>query len=152
VRRVRRIADLSQRQLARHIGVSPSTVGRIEAGSIMPTLPTLERILATAGLRLAAVDAEDRLVPPLPDDDLRDGGGRHYPSHLDVIRDPGPTDWWGEQNGLAAPPVTFRRDRNRRDARRAPDQVRDPAPEATAVHKQYGPWPIGFRRRRRRPS
>jgi transcriptional regulator with XRE-family HTH domain len=120
VRRTRRIADLSQRQLARRVGVAASTVGRIESGTIEPTLGLFQRILATAGLSLVVIDGTGHLVLPMRDvDDVCDGAGRRYPSHLDTILDPRLGEWWADQYGLARPPETFYRDRARRDARRA---------------------------------
>ncbi|MBA2307799.1 MAG: helix-turn-helix transcriptional regulator [Pseudonocardiales bacterium] len=119
VRRVRRIADLSQRELAAKASVSHSTVARIEAGTVLPSLAMLDRLLAVAGLELAIVDHEYRLVLPMLDrDDIRDGAERRYPSHLDTVLDPRPGEWWGDRYGLARPPETFRRSRAKRDAQR----------------------------------
>lgn len=120
VRAARRRADCSQREIAERAGVAASTVGRIEAGSLAPSLAVLRRLLAAAGLRLVAVDGDGRLVLPMSDDrdDLRDGADRRYPSHLDTILDPVDGEWWGDRYGLTSPPETFRRDRFRRDARR----------------------------------
>lgn len=120
LRRARRIAGLSQRELARRTGVSPSTVGRIESGAIVPVLPVFARMIAEAGLWLVMVDDEGHIVQPMRDiDDIRNGGGRLYPSHLDTILDPRPGEWWGDQYGLARPPETFHRDPKRREAQRA---------------------------------
>ena len=121
VRAVRRRADLSQRELAERTGLARSTIGRIESRSLTPALETVVAILAVGGLRLVAVDADNRRVPPMedpPGDDLRDGAGRRYPSHLDTILDPLPGEWWGDRFGLARPPETFRRDREMRDVMR----------------------------------
>ncbi|MEJ8278404.1 helix-turn-helix domain-containing protein [Pseudonocardia spirodelae] len=121
VRRVRRSADLSQRELAARTGLAPSTIARIESRSLAPALGTLAAILAVAGLRLVVVDAQGRRVPPMedpPGDDLRDGAGRRFPAHLDVIVDPLPGEWWGDRYGCARPPETFRRDRELRDVMR----------------------------------
>lgn len=120
VRRVRRSADLSQRELAERTGLAPSTIARIESRSLAPALDTLAAILSVAGLRLVVVDAENRRVPPMedPPGDLRDGAGRRFPSHLDVILDPLPGEWWGDRYGCARPPETFHRDRPLRDAMR----------------------------------
>jgi hypothetical protein len=52
------------------------------------------------------------------DGDLRDGAERRFPAHLDVIIEPQPGEWWGDQYGLARPPETFRRDRSARDPQR----------------------------------
>ncbi|MEQ3551561.1 helix-turn-helix transcriptional regulator [Pseudonocardia nematodicida] len=121
VRAVRRRADLSQRQLAELTGLARSTIGRIESRTLAPSLETLGAILAVAGLRLVTVTADNELVTPMadpPTDDLRDGAGRRYPSHLDTIIDPGPGEWWADRYGLARPPETFHRDRALRDAMR----------------------------------
>lgn len=125
VRAARRRADCSQRELATRAGVSPSTVGRIEAGSLVPGLGMLRRVLAAAGCVLVAVDGAGRLVLPMGDDrtDLRDGAGRRYPAHLDTVLDPAPGQWWGDRYGLASPPETFHRDRRARDARRRRSQA-----------------------------
>jgi transcriptional regulator with XRE-family HTH domain len=121
VRAARRRADCSQRELAERAGLSPSTVGRIEAGSLAPSLDTLRRLLAAADLALVVIDGDGRVVRPMLDhrDDLRDGADRRYPSHLDTVLDPRYGEWWGDRYGLSRPPETFRRDRSRRDAQRA---------------------------------
>jgi transcriptional regulator with XRE-family HTH domain len=119
VRRVRRAADLSQRELAKHARISPSTVGAVEAGRTVPSLPVLLRMLNAAHYQLVAVDVDGRLVLPLQVwKDTRDGGGRRYPAHLDTILDPVSGDWWADRYGLARPPETFRRNRAYRDHER----------------------------------
>lgn len=120
VRAARRRADCSQRELAARAGVAASTVGRIESGRLVPSVATLGRLLAVAGIELVAVDRHGRRVRPMQDDrdDLRDGAERRYPSHLDTILDPVDGQWWGEKYGMAAPPETFYRDRGRRDVQR----------------------------------
>ena len=116
VRRVRRIADLSQRQLAEHLGVARSTIGRIETGTATPSLSLLVRLLATADLRLVVVDPDNHVVEAMRVWDNRlDGAERRYPAHLDIILDPKRGDWWADIFGLARPPETFRRDRAARD-------------------------------------
>jgi transcriptional regulator with XRE-family HTH domain len=127
LRRARRIAQLSQRELARRAGLSASTVTRVESGAIVPTLAAFERMLAVAGLRLVVVDDEGHVVTPMREiPDTRNGGGSRYPSHLDVILDPKPGEWWGDRYGLARPPETFHRDHDRRKAiqRRSAWEVR----------------------------
>jgi transcriptional regulator with XRE-family HTH domain len=120
VRRARRIADLSQREMARRAGVAPSTVGRVESGEQAPSLDLLTRLLDAAGLWLVVTDGEGHVVTPMREsDETRDGGDRRYPSHLDTILDPRPGDWWADQYGLARPPETYYRDRRRRDEMRA---------------------------------
>ncbi|MCI4062896.1 helix-turn-helix domain-containing protein [Micromonospora sp. R77] len=123
VRAVRRRADASQRELARFVGVHPTTIGRIEAGSLTPSIAVLRRIIGVAGFRLAVVDDAGRVLKPMRDRaDLRDGAERRYPSHLDVVTDPEPGEWWADRYGLARPPETFYRDRAVRDALRRRSQ------------------------------
>jgi transcriptional regulator with XRE-family HTH domain len=66
VRLARSRAGLTQRQLAERAGVPQSVVARIESGARQPTVPTLERILAGAGVevryRLEPLDDHDRLL------------------------------------------------------------------------------------------
>ncbi|HEV8683102.1 MAG TPA: helix-turn-helix transcriptional regulator [Actinomycetota bacterium] len=54
IRRARRWAHLSQRDLAARAGVPQSTVGRIEAGSTDPRASTLSRLLRACGFDLEA--------------------------------------------------------------------------------------------------
>jgi transcriptional regulator with XRE-family HTH domain len=123
VRRARRIADMSQREMAAAARVSQAAISGIEAGGSAPSIALLQRILGVAGLWLVVVDHEGRVVLPMEDwDDNLDGAGRRYPSHLDTIVDPEPGEWWADVYGLTRPPETFRRDRVARDARRARSQ------------------------------
>lgn len=82
--RARRMADLSQRDLAALLGVSSSTVGRYETNVAAPPLRLFEEILAVAGLRLVVVDGDGNEVRPVPVDTVRDNQGRRFPAHLDV--------------------------------------------------------------------
>lgn len=82
--RARRVADLSQRELADEIGVSRATVGRLESGAARVDTGTLSVILAKAGLRLAVLDREGREISPVPLDVLRDHADRRFPGHLDA--------------------------------------------------------------------
>lgn len=52
LRYARKKAGLSQRELARKVGVPQSTVGRIEAGLVDPQAGTLTRLLRTCGFDL----------------------------------------------------------------------------------------------------
>ena len=52
LRYARRLAGLTQRQLAERAGVPQATVGRIEAGQITPRVDTLERLLRATGHEL----------------------------------------------------------------------------------------------------
>ena len=85
VRRARRLADLSQRDLADIARVVAGCCGQVgdELRSAL-TIPTMESILALAGLRLAVVDREGRTVEAVPADTLRDHRDRRFPAHLDA--------------------------------------------------------------------
>ena len=120
MRRLRRIADLSQKQLAQAAAVSQPAIARIESGTLVPSFAVFQRIVRATGHYLAVVDEDGHVVKPMVDsDDVRNGAGRRYPAHLDTILDPLPGEWWADQYGLARPPETFYRDRAYRDARRA---------------------------------
>ncbi len=82
--RVRRIADLSQRELAEAAGVGQATIARWESGGPSITVAMLDRILRLAGLRLEVVDESGQIVRPLDPDAVRDNAGRRFPAHLDV--------------------------------------------------------------------
>ncbi|MDG4804518.1 helix-turn-helix domain-containing protein [Micromonospora sp. WMMD980] len=149
VRAVRRRADASQRELARFARVHPTTVGRIEAGALVPSLAMLCRLVGTAGFRLVVVDAWGTVLQPMRDRaDLRDGAERRYPSHLDVVTDPRPGEWWADIYGLARPPETFYRNRAVRDALRRRSQwevrvakYRNVPPPPDLQRREYGGGP-----------
>lgn len=82
--RVRRHADLSQRDLAEVLGVSKSFVERVESARNDIAAKTLSRVLGVAGLRLAVLDGNGHEVEPVADDTVRDNAGRRFPAHLDV--------------------------------------------------------------------
>ncbi|ACQ81884.1 transcriptional regulator, XRE family [Beutenbergia cavernae DSM 12333] len=81
--RVRRLADVSQRELAAAAGLSQPVVTRIENDGPV-AVATLVRILDVARLRLAVLDEDGREVAPFPSDAVRDNAGRRFPAHLDV--------------------------------------------------------------------
>ena len=54
LRYARRLAGLTQRQLAERAGVPQATVGRIEAGLITPRVDTLDKLLRATGQELSA--------------------------------------------------------------------------------------------------
>lgn len=60
LRRARRRAGLSLRQLARRAGTSHSAIAAYESGRVEPTVGTFERLLAAAGFD---VDVRLRPVP-----------------------------------------------------------------------------------------
>lgn len=59
LRRARRIADLSQRDLAARAGVSANTVARVELGA-NTSLAMMVKLFAAAGMRLAVRDHSDK--------------------------------------------------------------------------------------------
>ena len=96
VRRVRRVADLSQRQLAVALEVSQTSVAAAEAGRQDWQVGLLARAAALAGLRVVLVDSQGRIVPPMAPGSPRDRAGRRLPAHLDTRH--GDVDWWhGEE-------------------------------------------------------
>ena len=120
VRRVRRLADMSQRELARASDVAPAAIGRAEAGGEL-RVSQLIRVAAVAGLRLALLDADGNEVSPMTATGVRDTAGRLFPAHLDTRH--GDEDWWGgpHRPRLRQPRYTFDRDRGWRDSRRRTD-------------------------------
>ena len=146
VRAVRRRADTSQRELARFARVHPSTIGRIEAGTLTPSLAMLSRIVGTAGFRLVVVDEAGRVLKPMRDRaDLRDGAERRYPSHLDIVTDPEPGEWWADRYGLARPPETFYRNREVRDWLRRRSQWEVRVAKYRSVPPPPDPQRCGYR-------
>lgn len=125
LRRIRRIADLSQRELAAAAGVSASTIGQAESGARDLSVRLVALMAHLAGLRLALVDDTGSEVEPMSQDAVRDMGGRRFPAHLDTrYSDDG---WWHgpHRYDRAQPWYTFDRDRRTRDAHR----VRSGTPE-----------------------
>lgn len=84
VMRVRRICDLSQRDLGDAIGLDHSQIARIESSLRRVDLPLLAQILSLAGMRIAILDRDGNEVLPVAPDVLRDNAGRRMPAHLDV--------------------------------------------------------------------
>lgn len=81
IRRARRNAGVSQRELAAAIGVSQSTVMRAEQENATVSLPVLLAALTIGGIELIAVD-EDGEVVTMRNDELRDRSNRRAPAHL----------------------------------------------------------------------
>jgi HTH-type transcriptional regulator/antitoxin HipB len=84
IARARRLGDLSQRDLARQVGLAQSTVAGYESGARPVSLEVFARLLAAGGLRLAVVDAQGQPVDAFAPDSVRDNAGRRFPAHLDV--------------------------------------------------------------------
>lgn len=64
LRLARHKASLTQRQLAQTAGVTQQAVSAYETGRMEPTIPTLQRLLAAAGLEMRIT------LEPLTDDGL----------------------------------------------------------------------------------
>ena len=120
VMRVRRACDLSQRGLARAVGLDQSQVARIESARTRVDLPILAGILALAGYRIAVLDRHGVEVAPVPEDVLRDNAGRRMPAHLDVrpSSDP-PASLLVHTEPDRPSPLAWYHHRPRRDRRRA---------------------------------
>jgi HTH-type transcriptional regulator/antitoxin HipB len=132
LRRIRRRADLSQRELAEACGVAHSVVAQAESRRRGLQIEVLARAAALAGLRLALVDGDGYECPPMSPEAVRDQGYRRFPAHLDTrYSDEG---WWHgpHRYDRAQPWYTFDRDRRSRDASRArggtPDDHQLPQP------------------------
>ncbi len=133
LRRVRRRADLSQRQLADRLQISKSSVAAVELGARDLGAGLLAEAAALAGLRVVLVDRDGHEVEPMRDGAARDRAERRFPAHLDTRH--GDEDWWfGWHRYDRRPPrYTFDRDRRLRDGWRAregtPDDHLEPRPE-----------------------
>lgn len=106
IRRVRRICDFNQRELAARLGVSQSTVARWETGDDEPPISVFARLVALAGLSLAVVNESGAAARPMRSDGVRDAAGRRRPAHLDIVPEPPEAFCWGR-------PVRDRRARGR---------------------------------------
>ena len=132
LRRIRRRADLSQRELAEASGVSQSSLSKAEAGHRGLPVDLLARCAVLAGLRLALLDESGTEVPTMAADAVRDRAGRRFPAHLDTRY--GDEDWWHGQERYSRqqPWYTFDRLRYTRDHWRArtgtPEDHRVPQP------------------------
>ena len=116
LRRIRREADLSQRELAAHLGLSKSTVAAVESGQRGLDLRVLERAARCAGLRLALVDRNGHEVPTMANGTVRDLGGRRFPAHLDTMYSEERWWRWAHRYDRPLPWYTFDRAREGRDA------------------------------------
>lgn len=123
LRRARREADLSQREMAERIGVSPATVARAELADGPVSIAVIEAMLAQAGLRIIVVDENCVPVAPMRHDAARNHGARRYAAHLDAwipTRDDEPLGGW--RRDRPKPRLTFHH-RFWRDERRQRDGV-----------------------------
>lgn len=109
LRRARRNAEFSQREMASAIGVSKSTLARAEADNAAVSVPVLLAALAVGGIELMAIDRDGEVEIMRPDA-LRDRGGRKLPAHLEAYvpeeSDRVPEHWRGSARRNA--PVCWR--------------------------------------------
>jgi transcriptional regulator with XRE-family HTH domain len=132
LRRVRRIADLSQRELAVAVGISPSAVGSAESGARDLPLSVVARIAEVAALRLSLVDGDGGEIAGMVDNTVRDAAGRRFPAHLDTRYSD--DRWWHgpDRKYRTQPWYTFDRCRDVRDRNRervgTPDDHQRPQP------------------------
>lgn len=127
MRSARAIAGLSQRDLARRVGISKSALARVETDvdGNRTTVRMFTRLLAACGVELIPRGAKGRLMPD--GDPERDAQGRRYPPHLDPYAPMCREDWWATvfvYQGIVDrlvpwPARTFALDPYRRAQRRA---------------------------------
>lgn len=116
VRRIRRSADLSQRELAARIGTPKSTVAAVETGAAGLDARVLAAAARLAGLRLALLDGKGDEVGGMHADAVRDRGGRRFPAHLDTVLSEERSSRWDHRPHLPRPTYTFDRRRPWDDA------------------------------------
>jgi hypothetical protein len=121
LRAVRRLADVSQRELAARAGLGNHVVVGAELKPHLARVVDFSQLLAAVGFRLVVVDRDGREVLPetLEQGQLVDRRSRRYPAHLDVRS--GREGWWGDGWPMFdgnTPLYTFDRNRGRRDWRR----------------------------------
>jgi transcriptional regulator with XRE-family HTH domain len=115
VRRIRRRADLSQRELAERIGLSKSAIAAAESAQRGLDVRALARAAEQAGLRLALVDEQGQELAGMADDAVRDLGGRRFPAHLDTLFSDQRADRFEHRYDRPLPWFTFDRHREHRD-------------------------------------
>lgn len=132
LRRIRRLADMSQRELADALGVSRAAVSHAEAGRRDLSTGLLARAAALAGLRLALLDATGDEVDGMAEDTARDGSGRRFPAHLDTMLSEQRWSRWAHRFDRPQPTYSFDRDRSGRDRARR---------ESGTPHDHHRPQP-----------
>jgi transcriptional regulator with XRE-family HTH domain len=158
LRRIRRIGDWSQRELAERIGASKAAVAAAENGTRDLPVSLLARAAASAGGRLVVVDAEGHELAPMDPGAVRDAGRRRFPAHLDTrYSDEG---WWHGPHRYSrrTPTYTFDRRRGSRDGVRrftgVPEDHLRPqpgdSPAERAAERQRAAWGRRDEERRRR--
>ena len=118
LRRIRRRADLSQRQLAAACGLSQSAVAQAESGRRDLPVGALVRAAEQAGLRLALLDDAGQEVPGMSPGAVRDSYGRRFPAHLDTAFSDEREGRYEHRRDRPRPWFTVDVDRTARDALR----------------------------------
>lgn len=85
IRRVRRVCDLSQADLAGRLGVAQSTVARWELGQREPSLGQFRALVKLARWQLRVCAADGAAVRPMDADGPRDRRNRRVPAHLELV-------------------------------------------------------------------
>ncbi|MCZ2846686.1 helix-turn-helix domain-containing protein [Modestobacter sp. VKM Ac-2978] len=157
LRRLRRLADMSQRELAEASDVSRGRLGRAETGRGDLRVGEFARLVSLAGLRLVLLDAQGQEVAPMSASAVRDRAGRRFPAHLDTRH--GDEDWWSgpHRHTRTQPEVTFDRDRRSRDSWRrqlgTPDDHHVPRPgDSLAERAAARGWAALLRQREQREA
>jgi transcriptional regulator with XRE-family HTH domain len=145
LRRIRRSADLSQRQLADALAVSQSAIAQAETGRRDLPVGMLVRAAGLAGLRLALLDVDGCEVAGMAEGTARDSGGNRFPAHLDTVHTDERPGRYQDQHQRTRPWYTVDRDRDARDELRR----RTGTPEDHLVAEPgTAPWEQAARRRR----
>jgi transcriptional regulator with XRE-family HTH domain len=118
LRRIRRLADLSQRELADRCDLSQSAVAHAESRQRDLPVGALVRACALAGLRLALLDVDGHEIAGMAADAVRDFGGRRFPAHLDTSHSDERWGRYAHRFDRPTPWFTVDRDRTGRDAMR----------------------------------
>ena len=145
LRRIRRLADLSQRELAERSGISKSALAAAEAGTRDLPATQLARAAAVAGLRLTLLDVDAREVIGMSTEGARDAAYRRFPAHLDTVHSDDVPNRWADDPRRSQPWFTFTLDRVSRDRARARDGI--PA-DHLVPEPGDSPWERAAARRR----
>ena len=85
VRAARERKDWRQEDLARESGLARANVARLEAGRVVPKLPTLERVARALGLNTQDLVKTPAAVHAKEDQDLAEGGLGNWSSELERL-------------------------------------------------------------------
>jgi transcriptional regulator with XRE-family HTH domain len=151
LRRIRRRADLSQRELAAACGVAQAVIAQAESGRRGMAADLLARAAVVARLRLVLVDDGGAEVPGMTNEGARDRGRRRLPAHLDSVRSDRRPGRYQHRPSRPEPTYTVDRDRRARDELRArdgtPDDHHVPQPGDSPAERQEARRREWWRRR-----